>query len=257
MKFSLWKKLTVAGVFIFGCAIAHGSGVSFPSTYKADAVVVTGGTINGTSVGAIVPASGSFTTLNANAGISGTGAAITGVPIATGLTGLGAGVVTVLGRAIPANSFSFINQVMHVRDEKAVGTAGGASALGANTRVLNASVINTITGASLAANQITLPAGVYRVRGSAPSHGANRHKGYLFNVTAGALSIAGSSEFNTSASGVSTSSTFNGSVTLAAAAVFEVRQYIQTAVAGNGLGVETNDAAAGVEIYTQIWIEKE
>src|SRR4051812_47395930 len=49
-------------------------------------------------------------------------------------------------------------------DQKAANTAGGASVAGSwIARTLNATPLNTIVGASLAANQITLPAGTYIV----------------------------------------------------------------------------------------------
>lgn len=48
--------------------------------------------------------------------------------------------------------------VLVVQDQKASGTGGGAATTGAwTTAVLNTSVINTIDGASLASNKITLP----------------------------------------------------------------------------------------------------
>jgi len=49
-------------------------------------------------------------------------------------------------------------------DQKADGTDGGTFTSGAwQTRVLNTTSHNTITGASLSANQITLPAGTYHI----------------------------------------------------------------------------------------------
>lgn len=51
-----------------------------------------------------------------------------------------------------------------VQDQKSSGTAGGDAATSAwTTAVLNTSVTNTIDGASLASNKITLPAGTYLI----------------------------------------------------------------------------------------------
>lgn len=51
-----------------------------------------------------------------------------------------------------------------VQDQKSSGTAGGNATTNAwTTAVLNTSITNTITGASLASNKITLPAGTYLI----------------------------------------------------------------------------------------------
>ena len=57
---------------------------------------------------------------------------------------------------------------LHIQDQKPQGTPGGTFTSGAWwTRDLNTILTNTITGASLANNQITLPAGKYYVEASA------------------------------------------------------------------------------------------
>lgn len=58
--------------------------------------------------------------------------------------------------------------MIHVREEQTTGTEGGGSSTGENIRVLNTVVTNTIAGASLAANRITLPAGTYQIEGNSP-----------------------------------------------------------------------------------------
>ena len=144
---------------------------------------------------------------------------------------------------------------MLVRDEKSVGTIGGASsATTHHTRTLNTVLRNTITGASLGSNQITLPAGTYRVRASAPAYAANWHKAYLYNVTAGSLALAGTSEYQ--AVSVQTRSLLDDRITVASSTVFELRHYIDTA-ASEGLGVRTNVSAAGIEVYSIVEIIKE
>jgi hypothetical protein len=53
---------------------------------------------------------------------------------------------------------------MHIQDQKSSGTAGGSAATGTWTNsVLNTVITNTIDGASLNSNQVTLPPGRYRV----------------------------------------------------------------------------------------------
>ena len=69
------------------------------------------------------------------------------------------------------------HNLLHIRDEKAQNTAGGTFTSGAwRTRDLNTVKTNEITGASLAANQITLPAGTYWVEWSAPAYVVNQNQ---------------------------------------------------------------------------------
>lgn len=143
---------------------------------------------------------------------------------------------------------------MMVRDEKAVGTAGGASVIGVQTRTLNTVSANTISGASLSSNQVTLPAGTYRVRGSAPSFTVDFCKAYLYNVTDAGIQIAGTSD--DTGSDTYARSFVEGRFTIAATKVFELRHYTGQ-VTSNGLGKAVNQSAAGVEVYSQLEIIKE
>lgn len=87
-------------------------------------------------------------------------------------------------------------QVLVAQDEKSLGTAGGTFTAGAwRTRTLNTLVQNHIGGASLASNQITLPAGGYYAFASAPAYNVDAHQLRLQNVTDGATLIRGSTPF--------------------------------------------------------------
>lgn len=147
---------------------------------------------------------------------------------------------------------------MLVKHELAQGTNAGASVAGVQTRPLNTVSANTISGASLASNQITLPAGTYRIRAEAVAEGGNPNRSYLYNVTDASNAILGTSE-DTMASGasdyVSVRSAVIGRITIASAKVFELRQYISQAVAAYGLGIALN--AVGNEVYAFVEIIKE
>lgn len=150
---------------------------------------------------------------------------------------------------------------MMVTHETASGTAAGAST--ANTfvvRVLNTLRANTISGASLASNQITLPAGTYRIRASAPANGVNLHTARLYNVTDAASAIIGTSENTTSLAATPSETTqtrsfVDGRITITATKVFELRHYCQELVATNGLG--SSVSAGGSEVYSVVEIIKE
>ena len=139
------------------------------------------------------------------------------------------------------------------RDEKANTTVGGsASATNNHTRTLNTVLKNTIFGASLASNQITLPAATYEFNGSAPGNGVNAHKAFIYNTSDTADEMIGTSE-NSSTGAVQTRSFVKGLVVLAATKVLELRHYTQAA-GGNGLGAATSTGQ--IEVYSDITIRK-
>lgn len=149
-------------------------------------------------------------------------------------------------------------KVLHVRDEKAAGTNGGASSVGSNTRTLNAVVTNTISGASLASNQITLPAGTYEVNFSAPCLGpVANHRAVLYNVTDTSqlfLGVAAYSNLNPSYGYDTTVSYGVGIITITATKVLELRHYISVAVGTFGLGGTANDGYT--DVYASVLIKK-
>jgi hypothetical protein len=150
-----------------------------------------------------------------------------------------------------------VNDYMHVRDERAVGTAGGGSTTGTHhTRVFNTVVANTITGAGLATNQITLPAGTYRINGYACALDSNINKVYLYNITDSAIEFSGASNHTSTLDATTTPAILAGTVIIAATEVFEVRHYFQTGKATNGQGFPSNIAAAGSEVYASLEIFK-
>ena len=150
---------------------------------------------------------------------------------------------------------------LSVRDEKADGThAGVAVALSHQTRTLNTVVENSITGASLAANRVTLPAGTYRVWASAQHNSSDTatstaHKIRLRNITAGTTTAigAGAGSFNYSQS----SSTITGfRFSIAATSAFEIQHWINS-VGTLSYGLGRAATAGSVEIYAEALFVKE
>jgi hypothetical protein len=166
-------------------------------------------------------------------------------------------------RAIPPAAAAAVylkKGFMLVRDEKASGTNGGSTTAGAtSTRTLNTVVANTISGASLASNQITLPAGTYRLIAHAPISGANLLKALLYNVTDSTVVSVGTSENasgNSESDIVTTASRVTARFTITASKVFEIRQYTQQTQNTSGFG-DAVGAAGLVEVYTTVEIIKE
>ena len=142
---------------------------------------------------------------------------------------------------------------LHIQDQKTDGTSGGSSSAGVNVRVLNTVVTNTITGASLSSNQVTLPAGTYVVRAETRCYKAGVNVLRLYNVTDTAyISTAeGLNSYNSPGGDVISSASLFGTFTLAASKAIELRHNMSTAKASNGLG-DVNGVSGMTEYYTDL-----
>ena len=142
-----------------------------------------------------------------------------------------------------------------VSDVKAAGTAGGTFTQDAwRTRVLNTEDNDADGICTLASNQITLNAGTYECRITAPGYTVNRHKLKLRNVTGSTDLIIGTSGFIASASSYAqTISTIVGRFTVAASQALEVQHYCNTTKTENGFGVESNFGVSEVYTVAEFW----
>ena len=138
------------------------------------------------------------------------------------------------------------------REEQASGTASGTFSNGAaQVRVLTNLTDHSSIGASLAANQITLPAGTYHARITCPAHKVVNHVASLYDTTGAATLLTGSSANGyLSGAQASTVSVIEGVFTLSGISVLEVKHQCSTTVATNGLGT-SHSIAGTVEIFTQ------
>lgn len=151
-----------------------------------------------------------------------------------------------------ATALDFDRPLLHVRDEKAAGTAGGASTSGSYAiRTLNTVAVNEISGASLTANVITLPAGTYEINARAPVFGADRSKARLYNVTAAAVLVQGSSNYGGT---LQSDCIVIGRFVLAASSGIRLELRVANANATQGAGVESN--FGDVEVYAEVQIRK-
>jgi hypothetical protein len=140
-------------------------------------------------------------------------------------------------------------------DQKASGTDGGTFTAGAwQTRTLNTTVTNRIAGVSLGSNQITLPAGSYRIFITSVGDDVQLHKVKLRNITDSTDPLIGFSSDTTTGSAVATNAICNGPLTITDTKVFEVQHRSSATQATYGFG---SAASFGVvEVYCQIIIEK-
>jgi hypothetical protein len=139
--------------------------------------------------------------------------------------------------------------------EETAGTGGGTATSGSfQTRTLNTVRFNGITGASVASNQITLPAGTYIIDALAPGYRVDGYTSRLQNITDGATTLTGTAEI-TEQSGaiVTTASRILGSFTIAGTKAFEVQSRVSTSSAGSGYGRASGFQA---EVYTTVSIQR-
>ncbi|MBA3912007.1 MAG: hypothetical protein C0524_19535 [Rhodobacter sp.] len=141
------------------------------------------------------------------------------------------------------------------RDQKTAGTDGGTFTQdGDRTRALNNTQINQISGASLASNQITLPAGTYLIDAMAPANQVLQHVAWLFNVTDAATVISGTAGFAGNALDSTVNYSFvKGVITIAATKVFELRHRCSSTKTTDGFG---RPSAIASEIYSVVQITK-
>jgi len=147
-------------------------------------------------------------------------------------------------------------QFLHIRDEKAATNQGGTFTNGAwRTRDLNTIKTNTITGASLASNQITLPAGTYFIQGYPVSFRAEGNISRIYNITdSSQVSLGINNHSGSSTTGSQGTSTVSCIVTITGTKVFELQHYSQSTVASVGFGIR-NETGVG-EVYSEILIWK-
>jgi hypothetical protein len=141
------------------------------------------------------------------------------------------------------------DQLLYIEDQKISGTAGQTlTAASWDKRDLNASVVANISGASVSASVITLPAGTYWVEVTAPAGGfpAGIHQARFRNTSDSVTEFACTSQgvdYN-----VITPSMGAGLVTIAATKNFEVQHTTNANRSGGVAG------SFGTEVYTRIKI---
>ena len=158
------------------------------------------------------------------------------------------------------------SSVLHVREERASGTngsAGTAATLGYR-RVLNTVKTNTITGASLASNQIVLPAGTYNVSIRAPLQPVDGTVGdtfvimrlFLRNITDSTYALLGDSCAISDLGAMNYSqvnSELVGQFTITATKTFEIWHYVTaSSIATWGW----NSGSGQLEVYTEAFFDK-
>lgn len=150
---------------------------------------------------------------------------------------------------IGSNGVSF--PYVKVSETETSGTSGGTATSGSwITRVLNTKDSDTGSIASITSNQVTLPAGTYLFKASAPFIVSSFAQIRLYNVTTSTALIIGQNCFISTNSGPSATggtAFASGSFTLSATSALAIQYQVTTTQASDGLG---SAAGFGTEVYT-------
>ena len=144
---------------------------------------------------------------------------------------------------------------MKVNDTKSVNINGGTSSSNTTSaRTLNSIVINTISGASLASNTVTLPAGTYEVRGRAPTKNSGGNRLTIYSVTDSSVLIQGASFFNSTTGSYSLDAAITGRFTITSTKNIQLQHWISEGD-GRGFGAPANQTGV-LEIYSELELTK-
>ncbi len=222
------------------------------------AVTVTGGTVSGLTTDMAVADGGTGVSTLTDGGVlvgNGTGA-VQATAVGTAghvLTSNGAGSDPTFQPSAAGSGVT----VSWFRGEQSSGTNSGEllTSLAWTSRVLNATKLNGISGASRSGNAVTLPAGTYTFAGMARFRAdlAGLHGVRLRNTTDGVSTIVGRAYQTNGAGPQETFGTIEGAFTIAATKTFELQSFTQ-----NGLGFQGGEALSTgeAEVYVEMLFSK-
>ena len=147
-----------------------------------------------------------------------------------------------------------VHNLLHVQDQKAMGTHGGTFTTGAwRTRPLNTVRENTISGASLNSNRITLPIGNYFLSGFSISYATSSNQSRIQRITPTSETlIEGASRYTWNSTYVENVSNISGAFTLSAISDIEL-QHICYVTGTFGMSAYTGQTANNLFAQLLIW----
>ena len=145
--------------------------------------------------------------------------------------------------------------LLHIQDQRPSGTDGGTFTTGAwRTRNLNTVLTNEITGASLASDTVTLPAGDYYIEGEFTAFRCNQNVAKLYNDSDSSDILIGTVAYSDSSeSDAVVSSNVRGNFTLGAEKDLTILHQCTLTQTGNGLGVAADFGVVEVYADLRLW----
>lgn len=151
------------------------------------------------------------------------------------------------------NPFGY--QLVHIQDQKASGTDGGGFTSGAyRTRTLNTVVTNEVSGASLSANQVTLPAGTYYLEARCAHDNVRLNKARWQNMSDSTTTLLGANAASDFGNHGGWYAEVRGRFTIAAEKVFQLQHRCSQTDGVSGFGQACG--FGDTEIYTDLLIWK-
>jgi hypothetical protein len=141
-----------------------------------------------------------------------------------------------------------MSEFIHVQHQLASGTDGGGASAGMNDITLNAEETNTLSGASLASNEVTLPAGTYYAEANAAFWKVDEARVFI-TLDDDTILLRG---VGVDATDIGAALTVSGVFTLATEDDVKLRAYCGSTRADDGLGQSIADG--GVEVFADLKI---
>ena len=165
--------------------------------------------------------------------------------------------VAALENAPVTNTLS-VGNLFHIQDQKPSNTDGGTFTANVwQTRDLTTVLTNTIVGASLSSNQVTLPAGTYYIEAWGDAVKVNRNQTRIYNISDSVVLLTGSNGYAPTANASPSGSRISGTFTLASGKVIELRHRCQTTAITDGLGIDVGSQfTTDYELYAELKIWK-
>lgn len=145
------------------------------------------------------------------------------------------------------------SRFFHLQEQQASGTNSSATPLVTTwiTRVLNTTLTNTINGASVALNAVTLPSGTYAVEAQGCAYLTQGHQLRLYNQTDATVVTHGLSSYSNSTGLQDVAEMPIYIFTIAASKTFLLQHY--TTASGGTLGSAQSTGAGEVYADLKIW----
>lgn len=147
-----------------------------------------------------------------------------------------------------------VNDLIIIEERQTQNTHGGTFTAGAwRTRALNTEVVDTASIASLSSNQVTIPAGTYRVRAIAKAMRVGGNQIALYNATDSTFPIIGSTGHSAVSTDGNNESFLEGQITIDASKTFSLLHWCNTTVSSFGFGFAANITT---ECYARLIFER-
>ncbi len=166
----------------------------------------------------------------------------------------GTSVLAAAPQALPSGGGSAGDYIC-IEEQQATSTSAGTFTSGSwISRELNTEVSDAGGHASVSTNQVTLAAGTYRIRATAPAFNVEQHQARWYNISDSTEDALGTSAYADSGGHVQTVSEIDTEFTIAGSKTFELQHRCQATETGDGFGV--GNGFGSVMVYSRVVLIK-